>query len=142
MSDDVIGHEGTPSKQDLYALNVSEHGEMPRTLHVVHPVSGEPIGIEMDIISGDSHTARELHRRGQRARIKNAPSKRLDPEDIELQGVRVLAALIKAWRGVEWKGAALPYSFENAVMLLTELVWLRKQVDEFAHETSNFLAGN
>lgn len=128
---------------DLATLDLATQAETPRTMQVVHPLTSLPIdGMTITLIGAESNTARDLQRRAQRARTKQAMQKRMDPEEIEAQAVRFLAALIKGWENIDWQGAPLAWSFENAVMLLTTLPWLRKQVDEFAYNAEEFAQGN
>ena len=133
---------------DLASLNLAEQAETPHALTIVHPVSGAPLmgangqPSRIMLIGAESNTARELQRRAQRTRAKSVVTKRIDPEEIEAMAAKFLASLVKGWENIEWQGQPLAFTHENALMLLTTLGWLRKQVDDFVYDVEAFASGN
>lgn len=122
--------------------------EKPSRMIVVHPVSRQPLrsadGVEafIDLYSGDSDPARRHQRAVSRRRLAVRGRAKVTPEEIETEGVELLAAITAGWNLVGLDGASIdvPFSIENARELYADpaVAWLRDQVDEFASDRGNF----
>ena len=68
-------------------------------------------------------------------------SGRLKDDIAEKLMIQCLAeTIILDWENVEYKGKELPFSLENAVMILTELPELRNYVNDIANELEGYQA--
>jgi hypothetical protein len=60
--------------------------------------------------------------------------RKLDEEDmvdeIDRQGMELLASCVVGWDGFTADGKPVPFSKENTITILTELPWVREQVNE------------
>ncbi len=122
--------------------------EKPSRMIIVHPVTRQPLrdadGAEayIDLFSGDSEQARRHQRAVQRRRLAARGRGKITPEELEAEGVELLAAITAGWRLVALDGDTLDVEFSvtNARELYAEpaMQWLRDQVDEFASDRGNF----
>lgn len=139
---------------DLSALDTAAAGEEGATLHVKHPVNGEPmhvvppggdkpVPLTVTVLGSDSPTWRAKVADSNRRRLRemNQGGRRnftVNPEAIERDALELLAACTVAWTGVVLEGKALPCTPENAETVYRRLPWLREQADEFANNRENF----
>lgn len=122
--------------------------DKPQRMPLVHPNTRQPLRTKdgeeafIEIYSADSEAARKHNRSIQRRRLNMRGRGRITPEELEAEGVELLAALTTGWRLVTLEGVELnvPYSQENARELYgaSSLAWIREQVDEFAADRGNF----
>lgn len=132
------------SKFSALAMEVDK----PSRMVIVHPVSRQPLrdkdGKEahIDLFSADSEIARKQQRAVSRKRLAMRGRGKLTPEELEAEGVELLAALTTAWHLLDFNGGKIdvPFSQENARELYAEsaLSWIREQVDEFVADRGNF----
>jgi hypothetical protein len=139
--------------------------DRPARMTILHPATGQPLvalgpdgkpamvpGPDgtlvpdvawIDLISADSDAARAHERVAQNKRLRSR-ARRLTAEDLEAEGVDLLAALTRAWRLVTLDGRPIevPCSVDNARELYSapELGFVRRQVNEFAADLGNFQA--
>lgn len=117
---------------------------------LVHPTTRQPLrdkeGNEAYIehYSSDSDVARKVNRQISRRRLK-AGRNRITPEEIEADGIELLAALTKSWYLVDFAGNVLdvPCTQDNARKLYenSKTFWLREQLDESTADRANFSKG-
>lgn len=60
-------------------------------------------------------------------------------ERSEVYTNRRLAACIVGWSGVEYKGNELEYSHENALLLVSELPFVKEEITRFVTDRRNFM---
>jgi hypothetical protein len=111
---------------------------------VLHPVTGDPMDhdgkpVTITLASADSDVARAARRAGITRRLANPSSKPMTADDLEKQGLHILAACTLEWSGIIWEGKAVQCGDAEAVSLYTKLPWLREQVDAFVSNRANFL---
>lgn len=125
---------------DLSKLAPTDEGT---PLEILHPSSNQPTGVKIWLSSKDSPAFRKLQNAIVDARLKasTGSGKRSTPTIAAIDGdtYRLLASVTKSWEGVEWNGAVLECTPENAVMLYEKIPWLKDQVDAFINERANFL---
>ena len=122
--------------------------DAPARLHVLHPATGQPLLCAagepawIDLHSMDSKPAHDYQRALRNRRIASR-ARKVTAEELEAEGVGLLAAVTAAWRLVGLDGAVLdvPCTRDNAAELDAErsLGWLREQVDGFVGDRGNFL---
>lgn len=120
--------------------DIAEH--QVGTLKLKHPLTGALTGAEIDL-AGPAHPQRKNleFARARALRAKMAKSGRLetDPEDDEDYLLDRLAGITVGWRGIGKNGQAIAFSVA-AARSLYEASWIRKQVEEYLRDDSNFLA--
>jgi len=115
------------------------------TMTFTHPVTHKELpGLTMEVYSRDSQHFRTVEDQIQNKRYRKGRSQRglnLEAAEIREDEIRLLAhGAIKTWAGPwELNGKPLPYSKENAVLLLSEVPFIKRQVDFFVGDDSNFL---
>lgn len=100
--------------------------------------------VSIRLLGADSDVYRQkqwdLAREALRTRkARGVSASVVDMEDAERQMIAMLAELTLEWHHIEWGEGTLPCTKENAVMLYTELPWLREQVAAFVQDRSNYL---
>lgn len=126
--------------------------DQPQRMVLVHPITRQPLcdpegrQAYLDIYSADSEAARRHNRAIQRKRLAMRGRGRITPEELEGEGVDLLAALTTGWHlvGVDGQAIDVPFSIETARELYASpaLAWIREQVDEFAADRGNFAAAS
>lgn len=145
-------------------LSVLECGEDAAVMEVVDPRTGDTMTYEKD---GDLDANDELVKHpvtialfaldgevGKKAkaalinsRMKRgmlSASKKATAESLEVDALGLLARLVARWDGdgnncMPYKGTSYACTRENAAMLLDKLPWLRKQVDQFVNDLTNYV---
>ena len=123
---------------DLAALDVAEKAEEGAELSLVHPVSGEEIGVFLRLAGQDSATYVKAVRSVAAKRVMR---KRMPPtsEELAQEAREILARVTLDWRGVKVDGQTLPYSRENALALYRRFSWIQEQAEGFVHDRGNYL---
>jgi len=125
---------------DLAKLNSEDEA----TYEVVHPSTGEPLGIKITVAGIDSKKYRDAQRKLSNKRLKQTfgrgvVNKTPTVEEFEAETIDILAKCTLSWEKVVWEGNDLPCTYENAKMIYGNLIWLRDQVDAFINDRANFL---
>jgi len=125
---------------DLSKLNSEDEA----TLEIVHPSTGEPLGIKITVAGIDSKIYREAQRKVSNKRLKQTfgrgvVNKTPTVEEFEAETVDILAKCTMSWQNIVWEEKELPCNYENAKMIYIKLIWLRDQVDAFINDRANFL---
>lgn len=132
---------------DLKQFDTKEGANKGVVFHPIPPGYMSPIEeISITVIGIDSK--RFIDKALKNARedmslIKRQPKKSdITDEDIERarnRKVEDIAICIIDWTGIEEKGEIVPFSYENAVRILTDYPWLHEQLDMFIGDRANFL---
>ncbi len=107
-------------------------------VHILHPGTGEPLGIVMQVAGPDSKrqksaTALIIAERAE-LRLRKITGARLEDESN-----RIAAASIISWSGVMEDGKSIEYSPSVALGLLTRYPFIREQISSYANDRANFL---
>lgn len=126
--------------------------DSPRRLFLQHPVTGQSLrnaetGEEawIDVLSSDSEVAHKHNRANINSRIKRKAQK-ISAEELETEGVELLAKLTRGWALVDLAGKpiSVPFSEQNARALYStpSLAWIKRQVDQFSADVGNWIPGS
>ena len=143
---------------DLSSLDTRKNCERGAVLEVLHPTERTPIGLRITLAGLDSEiytkAANKINAARANAnmtpqamrRARQGRSIEVLQDDLEAQShdsISLLAAITLAWEGeIVMDGQPFPpCNHENAVALYTRFPWLKADVDAFAHNRANFLAG-
>jgi hypothetical protein len=130
---------------DLSTLDTRGASERGAVLTLKHPVTGDELrtkngeSVTITLLGIDSEKSEALQREVQRKALKRAGFKKRTPEQIENEGLNLLAGLTVAWTNVGRGDEELPCTTENAKAIYKEFPWIRSQVDEFVGDVSNYL---
>lgn len=127
--------------------------DRPARMTILHPATGQPLCVLdeagkptddvawIDVLSADSAAAREYERAAQNKRLQSR-ARRITAEQLEADGVGLLAALTVGWRlvGLQGQPIDVPCTRENAAELYAspELGFIKRQVNDFAADLGNY----
>lgn len=123
---------------DLLRLQPSE-----RIIDIIHPGSGEPLGIKVSVVSVGDERTKKVKRRilDEKLRLESR-GKSFKSEDFEENTFQILYATMTGW---EWSGeivfdgAKPDFNVKNVRMVFDRLPWFRAQIEEaVADETAFF----
>ena len=123
---------------DLASLDTSSASERGASLDVLHPTTGEKLGIAITLAGADSPTYVQAQRAMVNRRIR-ARGKQVTAEQVEDDAVDLIASCVLGWSGVLVDGKALECTKANAKELLARFPWIKEQCSEFMGERANFL---
>lgn len=122
--------------------------DAPVRMVIRHPGTGEPLTDEagepawIDLYAMDSKAGLTQQRAARNRRLQSR-ARKINAEDLEQEGIDLLAALTAGWRllGLDGTPLDVPCSRANAAELYAEpaLAWIREQVDVFVADRGNFL---
>lgn len=116
---------------DLKTLDVQAAAEAGVEVSLVHPVTGEPLGISIRLRGADAPSYRAVLLEQRRRRIEQlakSGADRVDPAQLDEESIELLAAATLGWsEGFALEGAPFDYSSANAVTLYRRFPWAREQ---------------
>lgn len=126
-------------KIDLASLDSKSKAESGAPVDILHPVSGEPLGLTIVLAGADSAT----YRRSQAAMLRRQVGRRTqnDAEGTRANACRLLGACTLSW---VWCGASLDggepdCTPEAATELYARFPWIYEQVDQAVHDRAAYL---
>lgn len=137
---------------DLATLNTVAACNAGAEIELSHPVTGEKLGIYINVLGKDSEVFKSHVRLTINARLRKAATEKkrarepevLTVEENEREGIALLADCTVGWRTGEvaeilFEGQALSCTTANAVRIYSALPWIREQVDTAIGDLENFL---
>ncbi len=117
---------------------LTEAQESGTEVNILHPGTGDPLGITMQVAGPDSKrqkaaTALIVAERAE-LRLRKISATRLEEESN-----RIAAASIISWHGVKEGGKEIEYSPSAALGLLLRYPFIREQVVSYSGDRANFL---
>jgi len=132
---------------DLEKFDFTAHASNGADMHVVHPITEEPMyhdgkPVIITLIGSDAAVLRDEMKRRARLQMRKAkdPNKRedVDFDEVEKTSAEIIALATQSWYGLTQDGEEIPFSREKAIELYMKYPWLRQQCDTFVAERSNF----
>ncbi len=124
---------------NLSALDSAARADEGAELHVLHPATGEDLGIVIRLAGTDS----AAYRRALSAAANRRPQagrKKATLEELQAENIEIMAACTLDWSGVSLDGQSmLPFTRKDAVTLYTRFPWIREQADAFMAERAHYL---
>lgn len=108
---------------------------------IQHPVTGEDLGITIQVLSPDSDEYRKAALQLQNENIRYIRKNRgkTTAERISQEAMDLLVAITQGWSGVVENGQPVPFSPDNVRRVYTEYPFIKEQVDEFTADRRNFM---
>ncbi|MDG6272780.1 hypothetical protein P9K33_10125 [Glaesserella parasuis] len=114
---------------------------------LVHPVTGEGLGAFISVVSAKSDQAQKFFakqlRKEQKREMENARSRHpkfKEFDEIKQESIELALNRMVGWENVEFGDKKeLPFTEENARMLLTECDWIIEQILEHSNDLGKFL---
>lgn len=115
---------------------------------LLHPVTGEGLGAFVSVVSAKSDQAQQFvakqMRLAQKQEFENARSRKpkfKELDEIRDESVELALSRIVGWEHIEWgEKKDLPFTPENARMVLAQCDWIIEQVLEQSNDLGKFLA--
>ena len=127
------------SQFDLASLDSAAKAEDGAELEVLHPISGEKLGIAIRLAGTDSAVHRKATTAIASRRTKGGVRRNINLDDLQAESIEILARCTLSWSGVVLDGKDVPPSKEAAAALYTRFPWLREQVETFISDRANYL---
>ena len=124
---------------DLANLDTTKTAEEGAELSLIHPSTGEDMGIFLRLAGVDSPTYTRAMRASADRLAKAFIRNKFSSEENEREYLDLLARVTLAWRGVIIDGQTVPCTRENALALYRRFKWIGDQVKEFIADRSNYL---
>lgn len=106
---------------------------------ILHPVTGDELGIKIRVAGVDSERFRRARHAVQEKRIQRRSVKRQTPAEIDEENLSSLAQCIISWSGVVIDGKAIELTHDSAVDVLRRYPFLRDQVDVAVGDRAGFM---
>lgn len=106
---------------------------------LVHPATGVETNIEIEAYGPYSKKYKNAMHRLRNDKVINSKRKQTS-EQIEENGIRLVAALVKNWNNMELGKEQVECTPENVLSIFKKYPWIFEQIEEKTMETSNFLS--
>lgn len=118
-----------------------------KRVEILHPGTKEPLGVTVTLMAPDDKRLDKTRDAiTDQVLALQAKNKNLKADQVKHNRNMILFRAMVGWEwvdGVEWNGEKLDFNQKNVVMLLNELPWFLKQVDEAFSELEGFFdSGN
>lgn len=124
---------------DLADLSTQSHDSS--TLSILHPVTGEPVGLEITLASPDSAHYRKVEQQVKDRNlrlVRKSRSGTLSAAALEAGATDILVGAVLSWEGAKWGGTELECNEQNVRQVYESLPFIREQVDEYLGDRANF----
>lgn len=138
---------------DLASLDTVAACDAGTEIELLHPTTGDPLGIFISVLGRDSQVFKEYTRQSINTRLRKEAINRKRGRDPEVATVEAaeedsLGALIACTRGwrtgdektIQFKGEQLAFTPANASLIYRSLPWIKHQVDEGIGDLANFMS--
>jgi hypothetical protein len=136
--------------ENTMALATLAPKETGATVAILHPVTRLETGITVTVLGTDSDVCKKVQRKQLNRRLELQTKSRsnkfsMTAEELEKEALDVLVACVVGWHTGERpeiemnEGEWLPCTPDNVKRVLTELPWLKEQLDQEIGDRANFL---
>lgn len=105
---------------------------------ILHPASGEELGITIRVAGPDSERLRKARAAVLTERMSRRAGK-VTPQDMERDALAQLSAAVISWSGVVVDGREIECSRQNVAELFTRFPFIREQVDIAVGDRAGFM---
>lgn len=115
---------------------------------LLHPITNEGTGVFIDVVSAKSDQAQKFiakqMRIAQKQEFENARTRKpkfKELDEVRTETIELALSRMVGWENVQWgEKKELPFTPENAQMLLEKCDWIIEQVLEQSNDLGKFLA--
>jgi len=130
---------------DLSSIDTVKGANEGFDVRIYHPGTNEDLDIIINVLGKDSDEFQKVSRTQSKKRMaklsKGGFRSSMPVEEIEQDGLQLLAACTKSWSGVIIDGKEIECNADNAVMLYERFPWIKEQVDSAIGDRGNFIKG-
>lgn len=123
-------------------MDICEIKPVQREIDIVHPASGEPLGIKVTVLSLNDPKMSYLKRRivNQRLELERR-GKTFKADDIEENNVALLIAAMVDWKwegDIDFQGEKPEFNEKNIKEVFKSLPWFKNQISEAVGDEESF----
>ena len=130
---------------DLAAIDTVKGSNEGFDVRIYHPGTNEDLDITISVLGKDSDLFQKVSRNQNKKRMakmqkggfRNTTS--IPIEQVESDGVDLLAACTTGWTGVVIDKKEIEFSKDNAVMVYERFPWIKEQIDTAIGDRANFI---
>ena len=132
-------------KVDLAAIDTVKGSNEGFNVRIFHPGTNEDLDISITVLGKDSDAFQKVSRaqnKKRMAKMQKGGFRNVSPvpiEEIEQDGIALLAACTTGWTGVIIEGKEVAFSTDNAVMVYERFPWIKEQIDVAIGDRANFI---
>lgn len=105
---------------------------------ILDPRTGDDLGIRIRVCGPDSDRQKKAVQKQVDARLRRRSTAPLTAEELDADGLRLLANCILSWSEIVVDSASLEFSVDNAVKLMQRFPFIREQIDVVAGNRAGF----
>ena len=131
---------------DLAAIDTIIGSNEGFDVKIYHPGTMVDLGININVLGKDSDEFQKVSRAQSKKRMAKIAKggfriQNMTPpsEEIEADGMELLAKCTKSWSGVVIDSKEIEFSYNNALMVYERFPWLKEQVDTAIGDRANFI---
>ena len=130
---------------DLSSIDTVKGANEGFDVRIYHPGTNEDLDIIINVLGKDSDEFQKVSRAQSKKRMAKLSkggfraSTTVPIEEIEQDGIQLLAACTKSWTGVVIEGKEIACNLDNAVMVYERFPWIKEQVDTAIGDRANFI---
>jgi hypothetical protein len=131
---------------DLSTIDTVKGSNEGFDVKIYHPGSLVDLGIIINVLGKDSDEFQKVSRAQQKKRMAKMTKGGFRvqnltpaPEEVEQDGLELLAKCTRSWSGVVIEGKDIEFSYDNAVMVYERFPWIKEQVDTAIGDRANFI---
>lgn len=130
---------------DLSTIDTVKGANEGFDVTIYHPGTHEDLDIVIRVLGKDSDEFQKVTRaqsKKRMARLNKGGFRSgaiLTPEEIEQDGIELLAACTLSWSGVVIDGAEVSCNRESALSLYERFPWIKEQIDTAIGDRANFI---
>jgi len=136
---------------DLASMDTVKGSNEGFDVKIYHPGTLVDLGIVINVLGKDSDEFQKVSRSQSKKRMAKmtkggfrAQSMTPPPEEIEADGLDLLAKCTKSWKqgdknAITLDGKELEFSYGAAVVIYTRFPWMKEQVDIAVGDRANFI---
>lgn len=136
-ADDAANTAAAPDLASFDGLSKAQEDGID--VPILHPTTGEEIGIVIRVCGPDSERQRKAVQKQVDDRLRRRSAKPMTGAEVTEAGVRTVVACVLGWNHVVLDGRDVPFSVDNAVSLFQRFPWIFEQVNMAAGDRASFL---
>lgn len=130
---------------DLSSIDTVKGANEGFDVQIYHPGTNEDLGITIRVLGKDSDEFQKKSREQSKKRMAKMSkggfrsTAAVPVEEIERDGLELLAACTKSWDGIVVDGKAVDCTQPNAIDIYERFPWIKEQVDTAIGDRANFI---
>lgn len=115
-------------------MDISDLKPAERVVEILHPATGEELGVRISLLSLEDQKLKQLKRRLTDERIRlESKGKSFKAADLEENGNEILLASVTGWewysQNITFHGQKPEFNRKNFLEVIGELPWFKAQIE-------------